>query len=354
MPRFIKNRQKSHGKVPGSVIFMGKQKMDKPRINVIRYNKTTLEEFGLDEIYDIKNHVSTEFVTWINIDGLHDTYLIENLGEQFEVSSLVLEDIVNTDQRPIYLKGDNYLALILKSLFYLKEDSKIQSEQISFILTENCLITLQERIGDFFEPVRERIRKKRGRIVLSGADYLCYSLIDSLIDSYFFSLENLGVRIENIEDKILKNFDKKILEEIYILKSDLNYMRKLCMPIKEILSRLAHSPSPHVNDKTIKFLVDLEDLGIQVNEIIDSYSTMLTDQLNLFNSILSNKANEVMKVLTIFASIFIPLTFIAGIYGTNFDYLPELHFKYSYPIMWGVMIGIVAAMFVFFKKQKWF
>lgn len=353
MARFIKSRQKTKGKIPGSVVFIGNQKMDAPKIRIIRYNQSTLEEQTLDEISGVVDLVQDNVVTWINIDGLHDTYLIENLGEQFEISSLTLEDIVNTDQRPIILENENNITLILKSFFF-KEDPIIHAEQISFILMNNCLITLQEREGDFFEHVRGRIRKNRGRIRNSGSDYLCYALIDALFESYFDNLEILGSKIEALDDKILKDFKKELIEEIYQLKTDLNYIRKSTRPVTEILARFTLTDFTFIQKKTKKYLLDIEDIGKQINEIVESYSTIISDQLNLFNTILSNKANDVMKVLTIFASVFIPLTFIAGIYGTNFDYLPELHFKYSYLFFWMVLIGIAGVMLYFFKKRKWF
>jgi magnesium transporter len=353
MARFLKSRQRTKGKVPGSVVFIGKQKMDSPKISIIQFNQVTFKEESLDEISGISDYVSDDLITWINIDGLHDTYLIENLGEQFGISSLILEDIVNTDQRPTIQEHENNIAVILKSFFFVKDDLNIHAEQISFVLLKNCLITLQERVGDFFEHVRGRIRKNRGRIRSSGADYLCYALIDALFESYFENLELMGNKIEALDDRILKNFKKEIIEEIYQLKTDLNYIRKSTRPLTEILARLNLADSAYVQKKTKRFLVDLEDIGKQIYEIVESYSTIINDQLNLYNTTINNNANEVMKVLTIFAAIFIPLTFIAGIYGTNFDYLPELHYKYSYLFFWLALIAIAGGMLVYFRKKKW-
>lgn len=354
MARFIKSRHKTRGKVPGSVVFIGNKKMETSKIRVLRYNQISFEEESPKEVSDIYEFVNSESVTWINIDGLHDTYLIENLGEQFQISSLVLEDIVNTDQRPMIVESENSINIVLKSFFYVKDEPQINAEQISFVLNENCLITFQERVGDFFDHVRDRIRNKRGRIRSCGSDYLCYALIDALLESYFETLTEMGTKVESLDDKILNNFTKEIIEEIYLLKTDLNFIRKSVRPIPEILSRLANSESHLIHKKNKKYLLDLEDLGKQIQETVDSYSTVISDQLSLYNTILSNKVNDVMKVLTIFASIFIPLTFIAGIYGTNFDYLPELHYKYSYLIFWLVLIAIATSMLIYFKRKKWF
>jgi magnesium transporter len=353
MARFLKNRRKSHGEAPGSLIFIGKQKMEKSRIRVIQYNKENLVEKEPDKIEDAASFIKKSYITWINIDGLHEVNLMEKLEKIFKLSSLALEDILNTDQRPKFLEDENNIIIILKALTYDKDSSILHSEQISFILGEDYLITLQERVGDYFEPVRERIRKNIGKIRTSGPDYLCYSLFDTLVDSYIMNIEIVGDIIEAKEEVILKKPDKKIIEDIYRHKTEISYMRKSVRPVKEIMTHLMKSDSKYIHRKTHAFINDLDDLVTQAMEAVEIYYTMVSDQLTVYHTNISNRVNDVMKVLTIFASIFIPLTFIAGIYGTNFDYLPELHFKWAYFAMLGVMLCTAGVMLMYFRRKKW-
>jgi magnesium transporter len=278
---------------------------------------------------------------------------MEKLEKMFKLSSLALEDILNTDQRPKFFEDENNIIIILKALTYDKDSSILHSEQISFILGEDYLITLQERVGDYFEPVRERIRKNIGKIRTSGPDYLCYSLFDTLVDSYIMNIEIVGDIIEAQEEVILKKPDNKIIEDIYRHKTEISYMRKSVRPVKEIMTHLMKSDSKYFHRKTHAFLNDLDDLVTQAMEAVEIYYTMVSDQLTVYHTNISNRVNDVMKVLTIFASIFIPLTFIAGIYGTNFDYLPELHFRWAYFAMLGVMLCTAGVMLMYFKRKKW-
>jgi magnesium transporter len=353
MARFLKNRRKSHGEAPGSLIFIGKQKMEKSRMRVIQYNKENLVEKELDKIEDALSFIKKSYITWVNIDGLHEVNLMEKLEKMFKLSSLALEDILNTDQRPKFFEDENNIIIILKALTYDKDSSILHSEQISFILGEDYLITLQERVGDYFEPVRERIRKNIGKIRTSGPDYLCYSLFDTLVDSYIMNIEIVGDIIEAQEEVILKKPDNKIIEDIYRHKTEISYMRKSVRPVKEIMTHLMKSDSKYFHRKTHAFLNDLDDLVTQAMEAVEIYYTMVSDQLTVYHTNISNRVNDVMKVLTIFASIFIPLTFIAGIYGTNFDYLPELHFRWAYFAMLGVMLCTAGVMLMYFKRKKW-
>ena len=353
MARFLKNREANKGLAPGSLVFIGNQKMENIRIRVIDFDDAKLEEQELKDIQQSAKYKETNTVTWINLDGLHDIDTINKLGKAFELHPLLLEDILNTGQRPKMEEFDNCLFIILKMLRYDDEKQIIIGEQLSMVAGHTFLITFQERVGDVFEPVRDRIRKQKGRIRAAGIDYLAYALIDTVVDNYIYLISRLGEKIEDIEVGILEDTSTKTLGQINNYKRELSYIRKSIRPTRDFISRLNRLESEFIQEETKPFLNDLLDLISQASEAIDLYTEMLSDQLNIYNSNVSNKMNDVMKVLTIFAAIFIPLTFIAGIYGTNFEYLPELHFKYSYFIFWGILITITTGMLIFFKRKGW-
>jgi magnesium transporter len=265
----------------------------------------------------------------------------------------VLEDIVNTGQRPRMEEYDNYLFFALKMMRYDPAAGKIRSEQLTMVLGKTFLLTFQEQPGDVFEPVRERIRKQKGRIRKVGIDYLAYALLDTVVDNYLFIIERLGEEIEDIENEILDNPTHDILFKINAYKREMNYLRKTIRPVREFILQLSRVDSDLIQSPTLPFFKDLLDLSNQAVDAIDSYREMLSDHLNIYDSRISNRLNEIMKVLTIFSAIFIPLTFIAGIYGTNFENVPELHFRYSYFIMWGVMVTVALFMLRFFRSKKW-
>ena len=353
MARFLKKRDNTKGLVPGSAIFIGNKKVDEIRIRIIDYDKSKLHEDELKNVSDGTEFKEKNTVTWINIDGLHDSELMKDMGETFDLHPLLIEDIMNTDQRPKLQEYDNNLFLVLKMLRYDESNQTIIAEQLSLVIGKTFLLTFQEQPGDVFEPVRERIRKQKGRIRATSIDYLAYALVDTVIDNYIYIIERFGEKIEDMEDVVLGDPEPEIMEQLSNYRKEMNYLRKSIRPAKEAITQLARLDSNLIDLKTIPFLKDLEDLITQASEAIDTYREMLSDQMNLYNSALSNKMNDVMKILTIFAAIFIPLTFIAGIYGTNFEYLPELHFKYSYFIFWGVMIVVAVSLLIFFKRKKW-
>lgn len=353
MARFFKNREANKGLAPGSLVFIGNKKVENTRIRLFDFDNTNLKEQELESITKVTKYIETNTVTWINIDGLHDLETINKVGKAFDLHPLLLEDILNTGQRPKMEEFDNCLFLVLKMLRYDDEKQIILSEQLSMIIGHTFLITFQERVGDVFEPVRERIRKKRGRIRGSGVDYLAYALLDTVVDNYIYLISKLGEKIEDIEIGILEETSTKTLEKINNFKREISYIRKSVRPAREFIAKLPRLESELIREETTPFLNDLLDLITQATEAIDTYREMLSDQLNIYNSSISNKMNDIMKILTIFAAIFIPLTFIAGIYGTNFEYLPELHFKYSYFIFLGIMVTIAIGMLFFFKRKGW-
>lgn len=353
MTRFFKNREANKGLAPGSLVFIGKKKMENIRIRMIDYDQTSLDEQELNDIKQCAEFKKADTVSWINIDGLHDLETINQLGKVFDLHPLLLEDVLNTGQRPKMEEFDNCLFIVLKMFRYDDQQQNIISEQLSMIIGTKFLITIQEQVGDVFEPVRERIRKGKGRIRTAGTDYLAYALLDTVVDNYIYLISRIGENIEDNEAGILEDVSADTLGNINNYKREISYIRKSVRPAKEFISKLLRFESDFIREDTKPFLNDLHDLIIQASEAIDLYSEMLSDQLNIYTSNVNNKMNDIMKVLTIFAAIFIPLTFVAGIYGTNFDYLPELHFKYSYFIFLGVMIAIAISMLAFFKRKGW-
>ncbi len=353
MARFFKKKDASIGKAPGSLIFIGTQKIDYSMIRVIDYDPANLQELEIKNIKEGVPFKDTRTTTWINIDGVHDTDLIKNIGENFDLHALVMEDIVNTGQRPKMEEYDDYLFFVIKMLRYDKEKEMITSEQLSMVLGKTFLLTFQEQPGDVFDPVRERIRKGKGRIRGTGIDYLAYALLDTIVDNYIHIIERMGEQIEDIEEEILDNPSQELLQRINLYKREMNYIRKSIRPAREFILQMNNLDTDLIKEKTFPFLKDLLDLATQAVEVIETYREMLTDDLTIYHTGVANKLNEIMKVLTIFSAIFIPLTFIAGIYGTNFEYLPELHYHYAYFIFWGVLVVVALVMLNFFKRRGW-
>ena len=351
--RFLGSSKSNKGAVPGSLVFIGEKQIDKPRIQVISYNENDLTEKEIESFENVSDYIKNDKVTWINIYGLHDTELIKSVGEKFNIHTLFLEDLLNTNQRPKIEDLDDYLFFVLKLLYLENGKEFITSEQFSMIVSENLVITFQEKVGNLFEPVKDRIRKKRGRIRNAGAEYLAYALLDTIVDSYIYLIENLGIHIEDIEEELIESPNEEILAKINHYKKETNFIRKNVRPVNEITLAMLKSSNELISDKYYPFWNDLNDLSSHAADSVEIYREILNDQLNIYHTSLSTKMNDVMKVLTIFAAIFIPLTFIAGIYGMNFEYLPELHFKYSYFILWGIMITIAVTMLIYFKKKNW-
>ncbi|MBI9066739.1 MAG: magnesium/cobalt transporter CorA [Salinivirgaceae bacterium] len=353
MARFLKSRHKAKGAAPGSLIFLGKQKMDNSSIRLFTYNKEKINEKSYTTIEKAFNDIKPDQINWLNIDGLHDIALIDKIKTHFKISGLALENVLNTGQRAKYFEDKNSLTLVTKAVYYDRELNNISVEQISFIICENTIISFQEKKGDHFESVRDRIRNDIGKIRDSSADYLLFSLVDCLVDHYLIIAEQMGLNIEELEKEITEA-KKETSNTLFKYKTELSYFRKTIRPLKEVMTRILRSSHKIITKENLIYFQELSDLVEHAYESVDTYYTMIGDQVNMYHTYVSNKANDVMKVLTIFASIFIPLTFIAGIYGTNFEYVPELQYHYSYFFMWGVMVAVALVMLAFFKKNKWF
>jgi len=340
--------------MPGSLIHLGSKKIDKTLIRLTNFTTDKLIEIEPEKLEDCLPYISEDTISWVSIYGLHDEDMIQNLGELFEIHGLLLEDMLNTDQRPKIAETDKLQIIILKMLDYDEKTNKLSSDQISLILDDNYLITLQEKEGHYFDPIRDRIRKGTGRVRRKGADYLAYALLDTVVDSYLVNIEILGDIIEKTESRIFMPKQKGLIEEIYKHKTEINFLRKSIRPVKEIVHQLIENESGFIADDNLKYFRDLNDLVIQASETIEIYQLMLNDQMNIYHANLDLKANEIMKVLTIFSAFFIPLTFVAGVYGTNFEYLPEIKLKYGYLYFWMLLVAITIGLLVYFRKRKWF
>ena len=354
MARFLKSRLNTKGQHPGSLIFIGNRKMEKSEIHEIIFSKESCSERQLNDVTEITKSIPANSVLWINVLGVHDTALIAQIGEYFSISPLDLEDILNTDQRPKITEDNTNIIIFLKEIEYRKETLKIHGDQVSLVIGKNYVLTFQEKQSKTFDPVRDRIINNKGRIRTMNSDYLAYSLFDTLVDDYILNIENLGTALEELEQEVLQNPKRETIEKIYRLKTNVSFIRKTIWPLKEIMYFLVKNESGIVHKNTITYLKDLQDLTLQSLEALDIYYNLTSDYLNIYNTNQNNRTTEVMKVLTIFASIFIPLTFITGVYGTNFDVLPELHFKYGYYMMLSGMAIIAAIMLYFFKRKNWF
>jgi len=353
MPRFPHKALKKVGSSPGTLVHVGERKLDKVRLSVMHYTADSLVERTLDGVEEGLDLFKKGATTWINIDGTHDVALMEEIGRRQGIHPLTLEDVLNTTQRPKSEVFDDYLFVVLKMLRYDTDEKSIASEQVSLILGENILISFQEAAGDVFEPVRERIRKGKGRIRGAGCDYLAYALIDAIVDHYFVILDHVGRRLEEMEESIDDHPDAGLLDEIHAVRRELIYLRKQVWPLRDIISLLLKEESSFFSDTTRLFIRDVYDHTIQTIDTIESFRDILSGLQDLYLSIISNRMNEVMKVLTVIATIFIPVTFVAGIYGMNFQHMPELGWRWGYPLFWIVTIVIVAGMLFFFRKRRW-
>jgi magnesium transporter len=353
MPRRIKKRSKKAGLPPGTLVHIGEQKAEQVRITVIDYNEAYFQEEEIETVEECFLFKDKPTVTWINVDGIHEVEVLELLGECFGLHPLVLEDILNTDQRPKLEDFGDYIFIVLKTFSYNDQSDELEPEQISLILGPSFVLSFQERAGDVFDPIRERIRNGKGRIRRMGADYLAYCLLDSIVDHYFVVLEKVGEEVEFLEEELVTNPTPETLQTIHNLKRDMIFLRKSVWPLREVIGALERGELSLIRESTGIYLRDVYDHTIQVVDTIETFRDMISGMLDIYLSSVSNRMNEVMKVLTIIATIFIPLTLIAGIYGMNFQYMPELGWRWGYPMVWLVMLVIGVVMLVYFRRKKW-
>lgn len=347
-------KAKEVGLPPGTLVHVGKQRIETPILSLIDYDQEHLESkhgISLTEAFAYKE---TSSVSWINLSGIHEIDIIQQIGVEFNIHPLALEDILNTQHRPKVEEMEGYSLIILKMLFFDEETQSIETEQVSLVLGPHFLLTFQEREGDVFDGVRDRLKRSNGRIRQRGPDYLAYALLDSIVDSYFHILEKAGDKLLLLEEELLRKPDQATLNHIHHYKRELMSVHKAVWPLRDVINGLHKNESSMIEESTQVFIRDLYDHTIHIIDTVESFRDTLSGLQDLYMSSVSNRMNEVMKVLTIMASIFIPLTFIAGIYGMNFEYIPELKWRWGYPAVWLVMVGAAVGMLTYFKRKKWF
>ena len=354
MPRRRKIRSGKTGLPPGALVHIGEKLAETAKVTLIDYDGENLEEKSIQSTRELEACPNRPTVSWIRVDGIHETAILEQLGNIFGLHPLILEDILNTDQRPKMEDLGGYLFIVLKKFCASADrNGDLASEQISVILGPGWVITFQEKEDPFFNPLRERIRAGKGRIRKAGADYLAYSIIDIIVDSYFHVLETLGERIEREEEALLGRPAERTLQAIQRLKRDLIDLRKAVWPLRETIAALERSESALIHAATRIYLKDIYDHAIQALDTVETYRDMLSGMIDIYLSSLSNRMNQVMKVLTVIATIFMPVTFLAGVYGMNFRHFPELEWAWGYPLFWILCLAIAAAMLILFKRKKW-
>lgn len=339
------------GSPPGTLFYNGEERNEPVKITLIEFNET---EYFEDEYYDIEDcisHVKPNMVKWINVGGIHKPDLVEQIGKIYNIHPLTLEDIVHIDQRPKFEDYEHYVIAMMKMISY---STQVDSEQLAVILLDNTVISFQEpHGGDAFDIIRNRLRTAKGRVRKLGADYLAYALMDAVVDCYFTCIEKIGDKVEDIEEDIINASDKKSLLELYHLKREMIYLRKQVWPLRDMINNMIRSETQLINPSTDIYLRDLSDHVTRIIDTVETYRDLLSGIMDIYLSTNANKMNEVMKVLTIMSSIFIPVTFIVGVYGMNFENMPELKSQNGYYVVWGIMLSVIGGLLFYFKKKKW-
>lgn len=346
--------EKKRDQPPGKLIYVGDEKNEPVKIQVIDFNVGAFEEKEFTDPKECFVYKEKSTNTWINVTGIHEPEILQQIGEHYGISSLVLEDIMNTNARPKVDDDKNYLFIILKMIDFDEEKQMITNEQVSLVLGSNYLISFQENEKDLFDKIRERLKLDTTRLRALGTDYLAYSIMDKIIDNYFFISEKMGDFLEDMEEEVTENPRNDFIQRLNELKQSNIYLRKSVWPLREVINFLLRGESKQIKTETLPYFRDLYDHTVQVIDTVETYRDLLSDIMDVYLSSISLKMNEVMKVLTIISTIFIPLTFIVGVYGMNFQFMPELNWKEGYYLIWGIMIFIAISMIIYFKRKKWF
>lgn len=354
MSRYSGQRSKKAGLAPGTPVHIGARKAQAVSISFFSYNEDSLEEKRQEDLHRLMPPSSDDRIHWTNIDGLHQVDLLEKLGACYGLHPLVVEDMLNTEQRPKLEDYGHYLYIVLRVLAYDSKTGEMIAEQQSIVLGRNFVLSVGEREGDVFGPIRERLRTGTGRIRKMGADYLAYSLLDAIVDNYFSVMEQLGDRIEEAEEALIGHPAKDTLREIIRLKREMMVLHKAIWPLREVTSSMERGESPLIGEATRLYVRDVYDHVIQAMDTTETYRDILSSLTDIYLSSVSNRMNEVMKVLTVISTVFIPLTFIAGVYGMNFRVMPELEWPWGYFAVLFLMAGVAGSMLVYFRRKKWF
>jgi magnesium transporter len=349
--KLVQKRSKKTGLPPGSLVHIGERKPGKVTLHIFRYNAAGCEELQ-PERADQLSPPSDESVVWINVGGVHDVQVLETLGKQFSLHPLLLEDVANTDQRPKLDDYEEYLFVVIKMLS-LTERKEIAVEQVSLVLGRNYVLSFQENGTDVFQPVRERLRGGKGRLRQADSDYLLYALVDAIVDQYFAVLELMGERLEAVQQAVVDDPKPETLNDIHALKRQLLFLRRAVWPLRDVMNNLSRSDCRFLHDPTKVFFRDVYDHVVQIVDTIETLREMVSASLDIYLSSVSYRLNAVMRVLTVITTIFMPLSFIASIYGMNFEYMPELRSPWGYPLVLGVMAAVGVGMLVLFRKKRW-
>jgi magnesium transporter len=349
---YIKRSRKT-GLPPGSLVHIGTERTEKTRITVVDYAEDHFEEREIQSVDELAPYCGKSTVTWIDVVGIHEPHVIEQIGCQFHIHPLLMEDIMNTTQRPKIDDLGKYICLILKLISFDEKERELRIEQLSLVFNDDFVLSFQESDSGIFKPLRERIRNGLGRIRKMGTDYLAYTLMDAVVDHYFVVMEKMGEKIDILEDEVVANPRRETLKSVQQLRDEILLVRRSIWPLREVISLLERAESPLVNKTSAIYFRDIYEHTIQVMDTVDTYRDILSGMFDIYLSSISNRLNEVMKVLTIIATIFMPLTFLAGIYGMNFEHMPELKWQYGYLMLWVVVIVIALTMLVYFRKKKW-
>ncbi len=353
MERYVKKRSRKSGLPPGTLVHIGAKPDGKALISFMNYDEFHLDEREVQNVEECFFLRDLPAVSWIHIDGIHQMELIEKLGAHFNLHLLVLEDIVNTGQRPKLEDYGDYLFVVLKMLRHDRKSGLLDAEQLCMVVGPHYVITFQERPGNLFDPVRERIRHGKGRSRRMGADYLAYALIDAIVDEYFAVLEHYGERIEAVEENLVNHPTPDSLRAIHRLKSEMIFLRKSVWPLREVVNMLERGESPLIRQPTTVYLRDVYDHTVHVIDTVETFRDIISGMLETYLSSMSNRMNEVMKVLAIIATIFMPLTFIAGIYGMNFEHMPELAWPWGYPLALSLIVTAAVVPILLVKRKGW-